>query len=135
MLLQGQEDSKKHPVAYYSATLNEAQHNYDRYELELLVIAECLKHWRPYLAGSPHETMVHTDNANLTYWRQLQKISRRIAWQVLKLEEYNIKLQHITGKNNGHADMLSRQPDYNQGTRDNQNVKVLPDKLFIQALA
>ena len=107
-------------MGYYSATLNEAQQNYDIYELELLAIAECLKHWRPYLAGSPHEITVHTDHANLTYWRQPQKISRRIARQVLELEEYNIKLQHVPGKNNGRADALSRRPDYNQGTSDNQ---------------
>ena len=114
---------------------NEAQWNYDIYELELLAIAECLKHWRPYLAGSPHEVIVHTDHANLTYWRQPQEINRRIARQVLELEEYNIKLQHVPGKNNGRADALSRSPAYNQGSSDNQNVMVLPDKLFIRALA
>ena len=54
---------------------------------------------------------------------------------MLELEEYNIKLQHVLGKNNGHADALSRRPDYDQGTTDNQNVIVLPDKLFIWALA
>ena len=113
VLLQRQEDGKKHPVGYYSATLNEAQQNYDIYKLELLAITECLKHWRPYLAGSPHEIIVHTNHANLTYWHQLQKISRPIARQVLKLEEYNIKLQHVPGKNNSHADALSRRPDYN----------------------
>ena len=131
VLLQRQEDGKKHPIGYYSATLNEAQRNYDIYELELLAIAECLKHWRPYLASSPHEIIVHTNHANLTYWRQPQKISRRIARQVLELEEYNIKVQHVPGKNNGHTDALSRRPDYNQGTTDNQNVTVLPNKLFI----
>ena len=31
--------------------------------------------------------------------------------------------------------MLSRRSDYDQGSSDNQNVTVLPDKLFIQALA
>ena len=81
--LQQQEDSKKHPISYYSATLNEAQRNYDIYKLELLAVAECLKHWRQYLAGSPHEIIVHTDHTNLTYWSQPQKISRRIARQVL----------------------------------------------------
>ena len=45
VLLQRQEDGRKHPVGYYSATLNEAQQNYDIYKLELLAIAECLKHW------------------------------------------------------------------------------------------
>ena len=73
ILLQRQEDGKKHPVGYYSTTLNEAQHNHDIYELELLAIAECLKHWRPYLASSPPETIVHTDHAILTYWHQLHK--------------------------------------------------------------
>ena len=108
VLLQKQEDGKRHPIGYYSATLNEAQRNYDIYELELLVIAECLKHWRPYLAGSPHEILVHTDHANLMYWRQPQKISRHITRQVLEPEEYNIKLQHVQGRNNGRADALSR---------------------------
>ena len=87
VLLQIQEDGKKHPIGYYSTTLNEAQQNYDIYELELLTIAECLKHWRPYLAGSPHEIIVHTDHANLMYWRQPQKISRPIARQVLECYE------------------------------------------------
>ena len=51
-----------------------------------------------YLTGSPHEIIVHTDHANLMYWHQPHKISRRIARQVLELEEYNIKLQHVPGK-------------------------------------
>ena len=135
VLLQRQEDGKKHPIGYYSTTLNEAQRNYDIYELELLAIAECLKHWRLYLAGSPHEIIVHTDHANLLYWHQLQKISRHIVRQVLELEEYNIKLQHVPGKNNGQADTLSRRPDYDQRISDNQNITVLPDRLFIRALA
>ena len=34
---------------------------------------------------------------------------------------------------NGQADALSRQPNYNQGENNNQNVVVLPDHLFIRA--
>ena len=63
VLLQRQDNGKKHPIGYSSATLNEAQRNYNIYKLELLAIAECLKHWRPYLAGSPHEIIVHTNHA------------------------------------------------------------------------
>ncbi len=54
VLLQRKEDGKKHPIGYYSATLNEAQRNYDIYDLELLAIVMALKNWRPLLAGSPH---------------------------------------------------------------------------------
>ena len=95
VLLQRQEDGKKHPIGYYSATLNEAQRNYDIYELELLAITECLKHWRPYLAGSPHEIIVHTDHANLTYWRQPQKISRRIARQVFVTPQRGVQVRRV----------------------------------------
>src|SRR6266702_409980 len=35
VLLQCKEDGKKHPIGYYSATLNEAQRNYDIYDFEI----------------------------------------------------------------------------------------------------
>ena len=38
VLLQRKEDNKKHPIAYYSATLSAAECNYDIYELEYLAI-------------------------------------------------------------------------------------------------
>ncbi len=43
VLLQRKEDGKKHPIGYYSATLNEAQRNYDIYDLELLAIVMALR--------------------------------------------------------------------------------------------
>jgi hypothetical protein len=130
-LSQKGEDGKKHPIAFYSATAIEAERNYDIYDLELLAIIKACRHWRPYLAGSPHKVIVHTDHANLQYWRQPHKISRRIAREVLELSEFDIELHHIPGKNNGQADALSRRPDYNQGERDNENVIVLPDNVFV----
>ena len=78
--------------------------------------------------------MVHTDHANLQYWRQPHKISCRIAREVAELAEYNVVLQHIPGKANGRADALSRRPNYDQGMRDNENIMVLLDSLFIHNL-
>src|SRR6266404_1604301 len=134
VLLQRDDDNKRHPIGYYSATLIEVERNYDIYDLELLAIVKALRNWRPFLAGSPHIITVHTDHANLQYWRQPHKISRRIAREVAELAEYNVVLCHIPGKANGRADALSRRPDYDQGTRDNENVMVLPDTLFICSL-
>ena len=74
------------------------------------------------------------DHANLTYWQKPQNISRWIARQVLELEEYNINLQHVSGKDNRCAHALSRRLT-DQGTEDNPNVTILPDKLLIRALA
>ena len=91
VLLQKKEDGKRHPIGYYSSTLNEAKHNYDIYDLELLAIVKALKHWRPLLAGSPHKIKVFSDHMNLKYWRDPQKISRQVAREVLELSEYDLE--------------------------------------------
>jgi hypothetical protein len=67
-LMQRQEDSKRHPVGFYSATLNDAERNYDIYDLELLAVVKSLENWRTYLAGSPHKVIVFTNHMNLQYW-------------------------------------------------------------------
>src|SRR3984957_696685 len=130
VLLQKKEDGKRHPIGYYSSTLNEAERNYDIYDLELLAIVKALKHWRPLLAGSPHKIKVFSDHMNLKYWRDPQKISRRVAREVLELSEYDLEIHHIKGTSNGRADALSRRPDYDQGEDDKKDVTVLPDPLF-----
>ena len=75
VLMQRQEDGKRHPVGFYSATLNPAECNYDIYDLELLAIVKALRHWQPLLAGSAHKIKVFSDHMNLQYWRDPQKIS------------------------------------------------------------
>ncbi len=133
VLLQRKEDSKKHPISYYSATLNEAQRNYDIYDLKLLAIVMALKNWRPLLAGSPHKVIIYSDHLNLQYWRLPQRISRRVAWEVLELSEYDFEIRHLPGRLNGRADALSRRPGYNQGEDDNKDIVVLPDHVFVRA--
>jgi hypothetical protein len=134
VLLQKKEDGKKHPIAYYSKTLSAAERNYDVYDLELLAIVNAMDHWRPYLAGSPHKVIIYSDHQNLLYWKEPHKISRRVAREVLMLSEYNFEIRHIKGTANGRADALSRRPDYNQGHEDNQNVVVLLEQVFVQAM-
>jgi hypothetical protein len=55
ILTQHREDGKKHPIAFYSTTLTEAEQNYNIWDLELLAVVKGLKNWRSYLAGSPHK--------------------------------------------------------------------------------
>jgi hypothetical protein len=126
-VLSQKKDGKKHPIAFYSAAATKAERNYDIYDLELLAIVKACRNWRPYLAGSPHKVVIYTDHANLQYWCQPHKISRRIAREVLELSEFDIELRHIPGKSNGRADALSRHPDYDQGEHDNKNITVLPN--------
>ena len=56
-----------------------------------------------------------------------------MAREVLELSEYDLEIHHIKGTSNGHADALSRRPDYDQGEDDNKDVIVLPDHLFVCA--
>ena len=44
-----------------------------------------------------------------------------------------LEIHHIKGTLNGHADGLSRRPDYDQGENDNEDIVVLPDNLFVCA--
>jgi len=81
----------------------------------------------PLLAGSPHKVIVYSDHLNLQYWRSPQKISWRVAREVLELLEYDFEIHHIAGRMNGRADTLSQRPDYNQGEDNNHDIVVLPD--------
>ena len=92
-----------------------------------------LQHSRPLLVGSLHKVIVRTDHNNLRYWRDPQKISQRIAREVLELADYDIEIHHLQGKDNRRADALSRREDHDSGDHDNENVTVLPDHLFARA--
>ena len=106
--MQKGDDNQRHPVGFYSTTLTPVECNYNIYDLELLAIIKSLRHWRPLLAGSLHKIKVFSDHMNLQYWRDLQKISRRVAHEVLELADYDIEIHHLKGSANGRADSLSR---------------------------
>ena len=97
-------------------------------------MVEGLDHDRPLLAGTVLPIIVKTDHLNLTHWREPQKISRRVARQVLQLAEYHFEIHHVKGTANGKADALSRRPDYDTGEDDNKDVVVLPDVLFVRTI-
>ncbi len=86
-----------------------------------------------WLAGSPHKIIIYSDHLNLQYWWLPQRISQRVAREVLELSEYNFEICHLPGRLNGRADALSRWPGYDQGENDNANGVVLPDHVFVRA--
>jgi hypothetical protein len=76
---------------------------------------------------------VITDHANLQYYRQPQKINWCVACYLADLADYQFTLVHKLGVSN-RADHLSRQPDYDEGKGDNEDMQVLLDKLFVNAI-
>jgi hypothetical protein len=56
-----------------------------------------------------------------------------VACYLIDLAEYDFVLVHKPGKTN-HADHLSQHPGYDTGMHDNEDVLVLPNCLFINAM-
>ena len=75
-------------------------------------IVKALQHWCLLLAEILHKIKVFSNHMNLQYWRDLQRISRRVARKVLELVDYDIEIHHLKGSANGQADALSRQSDF-----------------------
>jgi len=80
------------------------------------------------LVGHHREIEVWTDHENLKYFRELHKLNRQQARWYLKLQDYDFILQHISGKTNMKADILSRK-DHIDTMEDNIDVQMLKDKM------
>jgi hypothetical protein len=57
-----------------------------------------------------------------------------VARYINFLEDFNYQLKHIPGIHN-HTDALSRRPDYDNRSGDNEQVVALPDHAFIWLLS
>ena len=120
-------------MGYFSKSLNPTERNYDIWDREFMAVVLALRNWSHLLTGSPHKVTVYTDHANLQYYRHPQKINRRVARYISTLAEYNLELKHLPGIKN-RADPLSRRPDFDDGSGDNEHVTALPNQLFICTL-
>ena len=92
-------------IAYHSRRLTKYQENYSTPEKEALSIVDMLKTYSPTLMGN--KIFVNTDSLNLL---GKNKISSRLTRWLLLIQEYDIHLNHISGKDNLFADALSRLP-------------------------
>ena len=79
--------------------------NYDIYDKKLMALDRGLDEWRHLILGQP--TIVHTDHANLTYYRKPQKLTLRAKRAVARIMQYDILIKHKPGILNK-ADALSR---------------------------
>src|SRR5947207_1235504 len=46
------------------------------------------------------------------------------------MQEFNFTIHHVSGKSNTKADLLSRRPGFDLGREDNEDVTMLPPRLF-----
>ena len=87
----------------------------------------------PSLGGKPAQNQGILRSHESTILERPQKLSRRVAREVLELADYDIEIHHLKGSANRQADVLSRRPDFDQGEGDNEGVVVLPNALFARS--
>ena len=94
------------PVAYSSRRLNPTEQNYSTPERECLGLIYALQTWRPFLHGA--KFTIKTDHHPLKYVDTQKELSRKQAWLVQFVQEFNYEIEYIKGKLNVVADALSR---------------------------
>ena len=109
VLLQECSDGIDHPpICYFSRKLSKAQKNYSTIEKELLALILTLQHFHIYVTSSSSPVVVFSDHNPLVFLHKLKDKNQRLLRWSLLLQEYNLDIQHINGKDNLIADCLSR---------------------------
>ena len=102
VLLQEDKDGVDHPICYFSKKFNTNQRNYSTVE------KECLALVLAYVSPSCAPVIVFSDHNPLVFLHKLKNKNQRLLRWSLMLQEYNLEIRHIKGKDNLIADCLSR---------------------------
>ena len=108
VLLQESVDGIDQPVAYFSKKFNRHQVNYSTIEKETLALILVLKHFDVYVSNPAYTVHVYSDHDPLTYVLKMKNVSKKLMRWSLFLQEYQIEIHHIKGRENILADALSR---------------------------
>ena len=108
LLQAGEEDDIDHPVAFFSKKFNPHQRNYSTIEKELLSLVLALQHFEAYICSGKGPFIVYSDHNPLVFLNKMKNKNRRLLNWSLLLQEYNMQIKHIKGKDNVIADCLSR---------------------------
>ena len=108
VLMQEDDEGHLHPVSYYSKKLNKHQRMYATVEKELFALISSIRHFEIYITANAKCTKVYTDHNPLTFLERMRNRNRKLQAWYLNLQEYNLEVVHITGKDNVVADSLSR---------------------------
>ena len=108
VLLQEDQNGIEHPVAYFSRKLTKSQRNYSTIEKETLALITALDHFRVYVNSADQPITVYTDHNPIVFIHKMKDRNQRLLRWSLILQEYNLNILHIRGKDNIIADALSR---------------------------
>ena len=98
-------DGVEHVVAYASTALSRSQMNYCTTHRELLAVVTMTKRFRHYLLGQHFR--LRTDHSSLRWLLNYSEADGLVARWPVKLQEYDMEIEHRAGKHHGNADGLS----------------------------
>jgi hypothetical protein len=108
ILIQEDNHGVEHPVCYFSRKFNKQQKNYSTIEKECLALILAIQHFEVYLTSSPSPIVVFSDHNPLSFLHKLKNKNQRLLRWSLMLQEYDLDIRHIKGRDNIIPDALSR---------------------------
>ena len=108
VLLQEDNNGIDHPVCYFSKKLNKHQENYSTTEKECLALILAIQQFEVCLTSSNSPIVVFSDHNPLSFLHKLKNKNQRLLRWSLSLQEFNLDIKHIKGKDNIIPDALSR---------------------------
>ena len=108
VLLQEDNNGIDHPVCYFSKKFNKHQKNYSTIEKECLALILAIQQFEVYFTSSTSPIVVFSDQNPLSFLHKLKNKNQRLLRWSLLLQEFNLDIRHIKGKDNIIPDALSR---------------------------
>ena len=102
------QDGQERVIAYFSRSLNRAEHQYCVTRKELLAMVKAVRHFHCYLYG--RSFVLRTDHAALRWLLNFKAPEGQLARWIEQLQQYDFDVQHRSGASHSNADALSRRP-------------------------
>ncbi|KAJ5679602.1 hypothetical protein N7462_007846 [Penicillium macrosclerotiorum] len=105
--------SKEQTVMYMSYALTDPETRYHTTEKEALAVLKCLEECRWLVQGVEHPVILYTDHLALkTVFGSTSDATGRVARWLMRIQEYDLDIQHVKGSTQVVADGLSRLPTW-----------------------
>ena len=122
-LSQLNDKSEEQIVCFVSQTLKVSESNYFILEKELIAVVWSLHKLESHLKGSKKIT-VRTDHQAVTFLNMSRFNNAGIMRWSLSIQDFDIELEHIEGKENCSADYLSRQMHPNSNWKNDSDIMI-----------
>ena len=108
VVLQEDNNDIDHSVCYFSKKFNKHEENYSTIEKECLALILAIQQFELHLTSSTSPIVVFSDHNPLSFLHKLKNKNQRLLRWSLLLQEFNLDIRHIQGKDKIIPDALSK---------------------------